>query len=160
LPTLTPRSHQLSSSTSGRFNNSTAPLPGLAISGKSAFDLASQMHQDRLACLAAHFGEYYRGPGDPDAEHAQRWIDEHVDPRGLFAPEPAEVPLPVESVSYSEVVYDRPVSTTAGKRRVGGNTAIMRGADPPRRTFVPTNAEEFMAAKRQGIFGNAETGRP
>jgi hypothetical protein len=128
---------------------------------QAAYKLAERMHHDRLACLARHFGEHYRGPGDPDDEHALAWISEHVDPQGLFAPPPAEPPLPTERVTFNGIPAHRPVLVTAsGERRVVGNTAIAPGSDPPRGSFVPANAEEFMAAKRQGIFGNAETGRP
>jgi hypothetical protein len=123
---------------------------------QAAYDLAERMHQARLACLAQHFGEHYRGPGDPDAEHAQQWLAEHVDPQGLFAPPPAEPALSVESLTYNGIPAHRPVIVTPlGERRVGGNTAIAPGSDPPRGSFVPVNADAFMAAKRAGIFGNA-----
>jgi hypothetical protein len=121
---------------------------------QAAFTMAERMHQNRLAALAQHFGEHYRGPGDADAEHAQQWLNEHVDPTAIFRPAPAEAPLPVESVTYNGIPAHRPVIVApSGKRRVVGNTAIAPGSDPVRGTFVPANAEEFMAAKRTGIFG-------
>jgi hypothetical protein len=119
---------------------------------QAAFDMAARMHQNRLAALAQHFGEHYRGPGDAGDEHALAWISEHIDPTGIFRPAPAEAPLPVESVTFNGHTAVRPVIVApSGERRVGGNTAILPGSDPPRGTFVPANAEEFMAAKRAGI---------
>jgi hypothetical protein len=113
------------------------------------------MHQDRLAALAAHFERFYRGPGDPNAEHAQMFVAA-VDPDGIFAPMPVEAPLPGDPVTYNGIPARRPVVTTpSGERGVGGNTAMAPGSDPPRGSFVPANADAFMAPKRAGIFGNA-----
>ena len=117
---------------------------------QAAYDLAERMHQDRLGCLARHFEQYYRGPGDPDVEHAQHWLHEQIDPTGIFRPTPAELPLPTEPVTYNGTSKTRPVTVMpSGERRVGGNTAIAPGSDPPRGSFLPANAEEFMAASAQ-----------
>jgi hypothetical protein len=53
---------------------------------------AEQRHANRMAALARYFGQAYRGPGNPDADHALAFVAE-VDPNGLWTPFVAEPPI-------------------------------------------------------------------
>ncbi|HEV8032026.1 MAG TPA: hypothetical protein VGP42_13500 [Stellaceae bacterium] len=60
---------------------------------------AEQRHHDRLAALAHHFGQFYRGPGNPAADDALDFvasIDLAGDPKAM----PLPAPMPVAAVEF------------------------------------------------------------
>jgi hypothetical protein len=68
---------------------------------------AEQRHANRMAALARYFGQAYRGPGNPDADHALAFVAE-VDPNGLWTPFVAEPPI--GEIATIELRPDRAVA--------------------------------------------------
>ena len=113
---------------------------------------AEQRHQDRLAALALHFGQFYRGPGNPAADHAQAFVAS-IDPAG--DDEYAAPPLP-EPVGTPAVVT---FGGSRHERRVDERGRVvpeqLQQPDPERGTFTGSPAE-FAAAKARGVMTPTE----
>ena len=65
---------------------------------------AEERHQDRLAALAQHFGQFYGGQGNPAADHARAFV-ETLDPAGehkVAAPEPT----PIRRIEFGGVTRE------------------------------------------------------
>jgi hypothetical protein len=52
----------------------------------AAYAEAEHRHRDRMAAIQRHFGQLIVSRGDPDAGHAQAFVENVADPEGQFAP--------------------------------------------------------------------------
>lgn len=110
---------------------------------------AEQRHADRLAALARRFGQHYRGPGNPAADHAQAFVIS-IDPDGECAAMP--LPAPVGELAVIEFAGSR------HERRVDERGRVVperRQPDLDRATFTG-DAAAFSAAKARGVMTPAE----
>lgn len=109
-----------------------------------------QRHADRLAALARHFGQHYRGPGDPDAGHALAFLAE-IDPAKLWAPG-ASMPLPIGEITTIEFAGTKQQRRVDGRGRAVPESPVADDGWSNRPTFA-ADAEAFLAAKRAGVAG-------
>jgi hypothetical protein len=113
-----------------------------------AYDVGAQLHFDRRAALARHFGQYWIGPGDANASHAGDFVKE-IDPDGSLGwRKPAEPTPPSRPVAFAGVSYDRPAHHgDDGTVRIANSTVV----DPPRGTFSGDMLSAKAAAVSKGI---------
>jgi hypothetical protein len=103
---------------------------------------AEGQHQDRLAALAAHFGQAYRSPGQAAEQHAEDFVSE-IDPHNLYSAE-----IVISTIGEVTTINHNGVNQT---RRVH-NGRVCDGPDMSngwsnRGTFSG-DAEAFATAKR------------
>jgi hypothetical protein len=113
---------------------------------KYLYEDAERRHFDRRAALARHFGQYWTGPGNPDAEHAKAFVVS-LDPSGEHEVDPPAAPLGSLTV----------IEHHAGIRQVrrvhnGRVVPEVFGSDPPRATFTG----DLAAAKARAVMTPSE----
>jgi len=123
----------------------------------AAYAEAEQRHRDRLAAIQRHFGQQVTCHGNPDAGHAQAFVETVADPEGQFAPVPVEAPIgAVVAIDYNGI--KRLVRVDA-RGRVVAESPIADDGWSRRGTFAG-DAEAFMAAKRAGVGLKSDPDEP
>ena len=123
----------------------------------AAYAEAEQRHRDRLAAIQRHFGQQVTCHGNPDAGHAQAFVETVADPKGQFAPVPVEAPIgAVVAIDYNGI--KRQVRVDA-RGRVVAESPIADDGWSRRGTFAG-DAEAFMAAKRAGVGLKSDPDEP
>ena len=118
---------------------------------------AEQRHRDRLAAIQRHFGQQVTCHGNPDAGHAQAFVETVADPEGQFAPVPVEAPIgAVVAIDYNGI--KRLVRVDA-RGRVVAESPIADDGWSRRGTFAGDD-EAFMAAKRAGVGLKSDPDEP
>jgi hypothetical protein len=114
----------------------------------AAYAEAEQRHYDRMAAIQRHFGQQVTSRGNPDAGHAQAFVETVADPEGLFAPQPVDPPIGrVVEIAYNGI--KRQVRVDARGRVVAENSVADDGWS--RCGTFTGDAEAFLAAKRAGV---------
>jgi hypothetical protein len=108
---------------------------------------AEQRHANRMAALARYLGQAYRGPGDPDADHALAFVNE-IDPAGLWAP--IARPAPIGTFTTINVAGIKRQVRVDANGRIVAESPVADDGWSNRGTFAG-DTEAFIAAKRAGV---------
>ena len=123
----------------------------------AAYAEAEQRHRDRLAAIQRHFGQQVTCHGNPDAGHAQAFVETVADPEGQFAPVPVEAPIgAVVGIDYNGI--KRLVRIVDARGRVVAENQVADDGWSSRGTFAG-DTEAFLAAKRAGVGLKPDPGR-